>query len=195
MKYKNIIKKTDTTKLAGLCGILTPFAFFTGILIALLYSPWFKWTNNALSDLGVKGVSALIFNNGLIFGGLLIFIFSIGLNKILSNKIGAYVLAISSLGLIGAGLFPITLFTLHYIMSAIFFGSLAIGLLIIGITMKHNQFDQNMGNAAITVALLAFISPITLYFFRGIAIPEMIICFFAFIWCMFYGIKITLKGA
>lgn len=195
MRYKNSFKKIVTTKLAGICGILLPLVFFTGILIAILYSPWFKWTNNALSDLGVKGISALIFNNGLIFGGLLAFIFSIGLIKILYNKIGPYILAISSLALIGAGLFPITMYTLHYIMSAIFFGSLTIGLLIIGITMKYNQFDQNMGNAAIMIALLAFITPVTLYFSHGIAIPEMIICFLAFLWCMFYGVKITLKVA
>jgi len=195
MRYKNSFKKTGTTKLAGICGILLPFVFFTGILIAISYSPWFKWTNNALSDLGVKGSSALIFNNGLIFGGLLAFIFSIGLIKILSNKIGAYILAIGSLALIGAGLFPITMYTLHYIMSAIFFSSLTIGLLIIGITMKYNQFDQNMGNAAIMIALLAFITPVTLYFSHGIAIPEMIICFLVFLWCMSYGVKITLKVA
>lgn len=193
MKYKNKNKKKDTTKIAGLCGILTPFVFFTGILIALMHSPWFKWTNNALSDLGVEGISALIFNNGLIFGGLLALIFSIGLAKILSNKVGAYILGISSLGLIGAGLFPLTMYTLHYIMSAIFFAFLTIGLLIIGITMKYNQFDQKMGNAAITVSLLAFITPVTLYFYQGIAIPEMIICFMAFLWCMSYGVKLMMK--
>ena len=87
MRYKNSVKKIVTTNLAGICGILLPFVFFTGILIAISYSPWFKWTHNALSDLGVKGISALIFNNGLIFGGLLAFIFSIGLIKILSNPL------------------------------------------------------------------------------------------------------------
>jgi len=195
MRYKNSNKKTDTIKITGICGILTPFVFFTGILIALLQSPWFKWTNNALSDLGVKGISALIFNNGLIFGGLLALIFSIGLVKILYNKIGAYILGISSFGLIGAGLFPLTMYTMHYIMSAIFFASLTIGLLIIGITMKYNKFDQNMGNAAIMMSIIALISPITLYFTNGIAIPEMIICFMAFLWCMSYGVKIMLKEA
>jgi hypothetical membrane protein len=195
MGYKNRFKKTGTTKLVGICGILVPFVFFTGILIAISYSPWFKWTNNALSDLGVKGVSALIFNNGLIFGGVLALIFSIGLVKIFSNKIGAYILAISALGLIGAGLFPITMYALHYIMSAIFFSSLTVGLLVIGITMKYNQFDQNMGNVAIIAALLTFVTPVALYFYRGIAIPEMIICSLAYLWYMSYGAKIILKLA
>ena len=68
MKCKNN-KKLIIKKLTGLCGILTPFVFLTGILIAMLYSPWFKWTNNALSDLGAEGISAFFFNNTLIFGG------------------------------------------------------------------------------------------------------------------------------
>lgn len=195
MKNKISIEKVSKTKLAGLCGIFMPFVFLISILIAMLYSPWFRWTNNALSDLGAEGVSALFFNYGLMFSGFLAFIFSIGIIKILSIKIGGYSLAISSLALIGVGIFPITIFNLHYIASAIFFISMTIGLLIIGITMKHNHFDRNMGNAAITIALVAFISPVTLYFFKGIAIPEMIICFFIFIWYMSYGLKLSIKTA
>ncbi len=193
MKYKICIEKLGKPKLAGLCGILIPFVFLFSILIAMLYSPWFKWTNNALSDLGAEGVSAFFLNNGLISAGFLAFFFSIGLIKILSIKIGGYVLAISSLALIGVGLFPITIYNLHYITSAIFFISMTIGLLTIGITMKHNQSDQIMGNAAIVIALVAFFSPLTLYFYKGIAIPEMIICFFVFLWYLSYGVKIAIK--
>ena len=89
MKCKNNkknIKNLNVKKLTGLCGILIPIVFLTGILIAMLYSPWFKWTNNALSDLGAEGISAFFFNNTLIFDGLLALIFSIGLIKILSIK-------------------------------------------------------------------------------------------------------------
>ncbi len=195
MGYEKRINIIDTTKLAGLCGILTPFIFLISILIAMLYSPWFKWTNNALSDLGAEGISAFFLNNGLIFAGVLGFIFSIGLIKILSIKIGGYLLAISSLSLIGVGLFPITIFNLHFIASAIFFISLTIGMLIIGFTLRRSQSDQNMGNVAITIALVAFISPTTLYFFKGISIPEIIICFFVFLWYMSYGLKIVIRRA
>jgi len=130
-----------------------------------------------------------------IIAGFFALVFSIGLIKLLSIKIGGYLLVISSLALIGVGIFPITIFNLHYITSAIFFISLTIGLLIIGITMKQNQFDRNMGNAAIAFAALAFISPVTLYFFSGIAIPEIIICFFVYLWYMLYGVKLTIKTA
>jgi len=184
----------STKKLTGICGILMPFVFLISILIAMIYSPWFKWTNNALSDLGTEGISAFFFNNGLIFAGFLALIFSIGMIKILSVKLGGYLIAISSVALIFVGIFPVTIFDLHFIASAIFFITMTSGLLLIGITMKHNHFDNNMGNAAITISLLAFISPICLYFFNGIAIPEMIICFFIFLWYMSYGVKIAKKN-
>jgi len=193
MKSRKCIKELDIKKLTGLCGILMPFIFLTSILIAMLYSPWFKWTNNALSDLGAEGVSAFFFNNGLIFSGFFALIFSVGLIRILYMRLGGLVLAVSSLALIGVGIFPITIFNLHYITSAIFFISLTIGILIIGITMKHYQFDRKMGNVAISISLICFISPVTLYFFKGIAIPEMIICFFVFLWYMSYGVKIAIK--
>jgi hypothetical membrane protein len=193
MKDRTIIINYNAKKLIGFCGVIMPFVFLISILIAMIYSPWFKWTNNALSDLGAEGISALFFNNGLMVAGFLAFIFSIGIIKILSIKLGGYLIAVSSIALIFVGIFPVTIFDLHFIASAIFFITMTIGLLIIGITIKHNHFDKNMGNAAITISLLAFISPVCLYFFDGIAIPEMIICFLIFLWYLSYGIKIAIK--
>jgi hypothetical membrane protein len=45
----------------------TPFA----IVLATLLAPWFSWSGNALSDLGVAPRTALLFNGALIGGGLL----------------------------------------------------------------------------------------------------------------------------
>ena len=191
---RQIIKKSRLTKLAGICGVILPIVVFAGILLAMSDSPWFKWTNNALSDLGVEGLSALFFNNSLIFGGILAFIFSIGLAIILSNKTGAYILAISSLALIGAGLFPKTVFILHYISSSAFFVLITIALFIIGLTMRKGRFEQRMGAAAVLLAIFAISSPILLNFLNGIAIPEAIVCFPAFIWCMAYGLKMTITA-
>jgi len=193
MKDRKISKKLGVKRFTGFCGVIMPFIFLTNILIAMIYSPWFRWTNNALSDLGSAGISAIFFNNGLIFTGLFALIFSIGIIRLLSMKIGGYLIAISSFALIFVGIFPVTIFDIHFIASAIFFISMTIGLLIIGITLKYNHFDKNMGNAAITISIIAFFSPICLYFFKGIAIPEMIICFFIFLWYMSYGVKIAIK--
>lgn len=187
-------KHAVITRIAGICGILVPVVVFTGLALALAQSPWFGWANNALSDLGVRDNVAAIFNNGILLGGIFAFIFSVGLAKILSKKIGAYALAISSLALVGVGLFPETIFTLHYFVSAMFFIFLVLSLFLIGITIKKNQFEQNMGIIALIFALFAVVSPVFLPFLNGIAIPEAIACFPAFVWCMTYGAKMVVSG-
>jgi hypothetical membrane protein len=195
---KKLNKKIKITKIAGICGILLPIVVFVSISLAMFGAPWFKWTNNALSDLGVGGISAFFFNNGLVIGGILAFIFSIGLIKILSNKIGGYALAVSSLALICVGLFPITIFELHYVSSVTFFAFLVLALFIVGVTLVKEQPKHGLGVIAIIFALLACSSPIFLNTLSGIAIPEAIVCFPAFIWCMTYGYKMRAyeqKGA
>ena len=188
------LKYTVITRIAGICGVLIPVVVFLCIGLALTQSSWFGWANNALSDLGARENVAAIFNNGLILGGIFAFIFSIGLAKILSRKIGAYILAISALALIGVGVFPETLFSLHYIMSAAFFVFLAISLFVVGITIKRGNFEQNMGLIAFIFALFAFVSPVFLPFLNGIAIPEALACFPALVWCMVYGAKMAVGG-
>jgi len=187
-------KHTATTRIAGICGILVPVVVFTCIGLALAQASWFGWAENALSDLGVRDNVAALFNNGLVLGGIFAFIFSIGLAKILSKKIGAYTLAISSLALVGVGLFPETIFTLHYLASAAFFVFLAISLFVIGLTAKRGQFEKNMGIIALIFALFAVVSPVFLPFLNGIAIPEALACFPAFVWCMAYGAKMAVSG-
>jgi len=67
-------------KISGACGILTPIVAFTCIFLAIASYPEFSWTGNALSDLGVQeGVTAVLFNSGLIFSGILALIFASGL--------------------------------------------------------------------------------------------------------------------
>lgn len=185
--------KYNIKKLVGVCGILVPIIIFLCIWLSISGSPWFSWTHHALSDLGIQGLPALIFNNGIILGGIFAFIFSIGLSKILSYKLGAYLLAISSLALIGAGIFPKTLFLLHYVSSTIFFVALTLALLIIGYTLKETKFEHKLGIAAIFFAIVACSSPLFLNILKGIAIPEAIVCFPAFIWCMVFGVKIILN--
>jgi len=186
--------KFSTIKIAGICGVLSSIVIFLTIQLAIFDSPWFRWTQHALSDLGVEGLSAFIFNNGLILAGIFSLAFSLGLSKILVNKLGAYLLGFSSLSLIGVGLFPKTIFMLHYISSAAFFLLVVLALFLIGIAMKQNHLDDRMGMMAILFALFACCSPFFLNLFGGIAIPEMVVVFPAFLWCMMYGLKITIQN-
>ena len=191
MHKKFVLSQSGITRIAGFCGILIPIVIFTGIGLAISQSPWFSWTEHALSDLGIEGISASFFNSSIVVGGILAFVFSLGLIKILSNKTGAHILSLSSLALIGIGLFPVTIYAPHIIVSAAFFVLLTITLLIIGLTLKRDQFERNMGKLASIFAILAIGSTIFPLTGKGIAIPEIITCFPLFIWCMIYGVKMA----
>ena len=183
------LTQSRIVRIAGICGMLSPIVIFTFLGLSISQAPWFQWTQHALSNLGIKGVSAIFFNSGFILGGILTFIFSLGLIKMLSKKIGAYVLSMSSLALIGIGLFPVIIYIPHYISSAAFFMLLTLSLLVIGLTIKQDRFECYMGVLAILFALIAIGSTVFLLIFDGIAIPESLSCFPAFIWCMIYGVK------
>lgn len=182
-------RKNGFTRLAGICGILVPFVVFATLGFCLAVSPWFTWTNHALSDLGIQRNTAILFNNGLMLGGILCLIFSLGLIKILSNKTGAYLLGVSSLALIGIGLFPETIFSLHLLSSASFFILLTIALLIIGMNSKKNLFEKQIGSLALMLATIAISSTVFLFHLDGVAVSEACACFPAFVWCSFVGIK------
>ena len=184
-------EKNRMTKIAGICGILIPIVVLLCIGLAMSHSPWFRFTKHAFSDLGVEGISAIFFNSGMILGGILALVFSLGLIKILKNKTGGYILSLSSLALIGIGIFPETVYTLHFIVSAAFFVLLAISFLIIGLTIKRNQSERTMGILATLFAIIAICSTVLLIPWAGIAIPETVSCLPAFIWCMVYGVKMT----
>jgi hypothetical membrane protein len=182
-------RQSGITRVAGICGIFIPIVIFACLWLSIASSPWFIWTQHALSDLGIQANTAAVFNYGMILGGILTLIFSLGLIKILSNKIGAYLLSISSVALIGIGLFPETFFALHFITSASFFVFLTIALLIIGLTIKQNPFERSMGSLAFVFALIAMGSTFFLFHLEGIAITEALSSFPAFVWCLIVGVK------
>jgi hypothetical membrane protein len=190
MSVVNQIKHTVLIKITIICSFLIPVIIFISIFLAISLSPWFDWTNNALSDLGVDGLSAIFFNYGLILGGFLVFIFSLCLLGLLKNKIGAYFLLGSSISLICAGIFPATNSLLHFLTSAAFFILLTISMLVIGITMYFSKTYKTLGIIALFFSIIALLSPLSLCYYNGIAIPEALASFPAFVWCMFFGIKI-----
>ncbi len=191
MSTRDQIKHIRLIKITAICGILIPIIIFSSIFFAISVAPWFEWTNNALSNLGVEGLSAFFFNNGLILGGFIIFIFSLCLIHLLKNKIGAYLLLGSSISLIGIGVFPETIFLLHYLTSVVFFILITIAMVIIGFTMVMSNSYKILGKIALFFSIIALMSPFTLIYLNGIAIPEAMVCFPAFIWCMLFGIRIS----
>jgi hypothetical membrane protein len=163
-------------------GIFSPIIGFVCIITTIATYPSFSWTNNALSDLGVvPGITASVFNFGLIASGLLAFNFAIfGLYVYFSNnknnvgRIGSDLFASGSLALIAIGVFNENYSSTHYLVSVAFFTLMPIALFIITYSFllthqgKIAAFTVLTGFAAAAPWILQF----TLNYVPNVAIPE-----------------------
>jgi hypothetical membrane protein len=101
-------------KWLALCGIVAVILYNLVILIAGSLSPRHDFVHNSITSLGFAGSPVAWFFNplGPILYGVLIILFSIGLYIGRAGRIGSFFLAISGIGEIITGLFPITFETL-----------------------------------------------------------------------------------
>ncbi|MGI0020480.1 MAG: DUF998 domain-containing protein [Nitrososphaera sp.] len=165
---------------------------------AIAASPWFAWTDHALSDLGRDGrASAPIFNIGIIVSGILAFVFALGVldaSRVRLGRVGGIVLCIATTGLIGIGVFPLP-DPLHNISGLILWTLLPAALSIIGrALMQTGKRRLGLGTAAaavvtgifggITIAIAAQGNP-------AIAIPEAIVMAAAIVWIFIVSIKLV----
>lgn len=182
-------------KISGFCGVALQIFTILFILRSIAQVEGFSWTENAISDLGKIGYGSSYFNYGLIIIGILLLIFSIGLNLYLKNqRVGPTVFAISAIYLVGVGVYPLPT-PEHIDLSGLFFIAFAFGFLVFGLNNYKNQdnFLKKMGIFALIVVVFAAIAPLSLFFVSGIAIPETMIIFPGFIWCLFFGIDMILS--
>ncbi len=168
-------------KIAAAAGLVAPPLVFAFILTAIATWPKFSWFNNALSDLGVQnGATAVIFNTGLIVGGLLFIIFAIGLFNIASKRIvskaGAAIFVLACLMLIAIGVFNENFSPTHYLVSVGLFVFMPISMLTLAAAFwvegKHglSVFTFALAILAAAVWVLEFTSR----YASGVAIPEFI---------------------
>ena len=92
--------------LARLLGHAAPVVTLGTILLATVVSDSFTWTDSALSDLGVTTGTALLFNGGLVVGGLLALPYAYALWIAARSNVGrltsvAFALAATTMGLVG----------------------------------------------------------------------------------------------
>jgi len=179
-------------KMAGLCGVMAPPIVFSLILAAISQSPWFSWTKNALSDLGVQGVVATLFNSSLILGGLLALVFAVGLRENLKNQllgqIGSLLFILDAAALSAIGVFPETVGALHFYVSVTFFVLLPLSLLFIGGAMIDKGRNRSLG----LLSILAGVVAVAVWALprRGVAIPEALSGLSASTWSMILGFKL-----
>jgi len=196
-------------RISGVCGILTPVVAFTCIFLAVASAPEFSWVDNALSDLGVMpGVTAAVFNYGLIVSGILGFIFTTSLFRVMRvfeilsaegkphllfyrGFVGALFFSSACLALVAIGVFPENVRHLHFFASVAFFVLLicALGSLGIGFwQVKQKQlaaFTLLLGVVAAAPWLLLFV----VRYVSGVAIPELIAAIAGGLWAAVFGFK------
>ncbi|MBV0923175.1 DUF998 domain-containing protein [Halomicroarcula limicola] len=168
---------------AGVASVVSTNAAIAG---ATLASPSFAWGDHALSNLGQPGdpvatpVTTLLFDGGLVLGGLVGLLFSYALwtgSTNLVERLAALPLCVALLGMVGVGVFPYTQ-PLHgpaaitlYLASMVAMAVYAVGNALAGATER----------AAGTVALVALHVGVWWWWLSGgglsrggLAIPELL---------------------
>jgi hypothetical membrane protein len=178
-------------------GIIAPIVAFVCILAAIASYPVFSWTNNALSDLGVvPGITASLFNFGLLASGILAFNFAIfGLFNYLRQcwvgKIGSAVFAAATIALIAISVFNENFSPTHYLVSVAFFtlAPIALFILTFGLLLCH---QRGMAAFTVLVGVAAALPWLLLFAFNyvpNVAIPEFLSGLAVSAWAIVLGKK------
>ena len=182
-------------RISGFCGIAAPIFGFSSIFVAVSYSPWFRWAENALSDLGVEGYSAVVFNSGLVFSGFLLFVFSMSLTHLLTDgllsRIGKGLFSLASVDLCLIGIFSENFGVLHFCVSILFFTLLPLSLILMGVSLVKASLYKKLGFIALLSSVLAF--GIWLLPWSGVAVPEFISALVGSVWCIAVGFHLIKK--
>jgi len=145
-------------RVAGFCGITSQVIGLITLLVVVSQSPWFSWTDNDLSVLGVMGSARQIFNSGLILVGALSFIFAVGLGKSSLSEgrlgqAGVLSLALGSVAVSAMGIFPRNIDIPHDSASLAFFVFMPIAIFLFGIRAITSG-QKIRGNLSLSVAIL-----------------------------------------
>jgi hypothetical membrane protein len=180
---------------SGIYGVLAPVLAFTFILLAVGSYPQFSWTANALSDLGVvSGVTAGVFNSGLIICGVLCLTYAVGLYLLVESvigRVGVFVFALACVSLVAIGTFPESVSPAHYMVSVAFFVLLPISLLVItaGFALKRQAKMAVFTLAVAVVAALPWVLYFTVHYVSGVAVPEAVSGLAGGVWTVVLGYK------
>jgi hypothetical membrane protein len=112
--------KYDNKKLAGLFVFVGGVQCVLGIIIAEALYPGYSTSENWISDLGI-GPSALIFNSSVFLLGVLGIIGTYFIQRAFNSKLFSILMAITSIGAMGVGLFTEDVMELHAFFSLIAF--------------------------------------------------------------------------
>lgn len=182
---------------ARVAGSLAPVITLGGILLATMLDPTFSWLHHALSDLGVRDESALVFNGSLVLGGLLGGIYGIGVTSdstsSTSRSVGI-IFTVASIGLVGVGVFVIG-HPLHGPAAVGFYFLVTLAFLIDGVRRRTERTGQW---ALVLVAIHVIIWAswwAGLWPGTGLALPEFAGALLLPMWMWFVGPRPTVRSS
>jgi len=205
MTYSVMLMRAGRIRLVGILCILIPILTLTFISASIYVARnWFILTRHALSNLGATEVeSYIIFNSGLIIIGVLSMAASvlIILESWSTNRlriIPTALLLITSIFLIGIGLFPMDATPEAHWTSAVLFFVL-IGFTMLGFGLYYLYYREVLlGILGILGLVIDFvvwgIAPWESFGITGVAIPEILSVLVPMIWLIIFALKILRTG-
>lgn len=183
-------------RLAGVSGILGSLFPLNMVLSATFLSTWFSWNKNALSELGV-GEQAILFNSAMLIGGVLNFLFALGLYKYLSKeklfRAGAVSIMLSSVSLALVGVFSIEIHVSHGLAAFGYFVLAPTGFLLVGLGTKEDlirKLSLACGFAALLAILVLPVVVFALSLNVGFAVPELVEGLIISAWAIYMSVKL-----
>jgi len=174
--------------------MLTPPVALLGIGTAIMQSPWFSFSENALSDLGISN-AANIFNATLIISGLLSMFMATGMLTAFRGetvkRAGAAIFILAGAALVCIGVFHEGYSPHHYIFSVMFFVLMPIAIMTISLPMLIKAGTRKLGYlslAMVFIAIIAWVIP----WGMGIAVPEAIAAAAGCRWIIVSGARLYL---
>ncbi|MFC1952381.1 DUF998 domain-containing protein [Chloroflexota bacterium] len=166
-------------RIAGVSGIISQFFAIMALVLPVSTAPWFSWTQDHLSALGVEGSMRMMYNWGLILAGIFSVIFVICIGRyFLIGRLGRVALAfliLGSLALFSMGLFPRNWDFSHGASTVAFYVCITLGLVSAGvaaITASQTTWGMLTITAGVLVAALLLIpGPLA-----GGAITQLLAC-------------------
>ena len=176
-------------KIYALLGIVGPLIAYLFIGISIASAPWFRWSRNALSDLGhaLRTESALYYNFGLAAAGLLIAVYAVT-SLINQAKFTGLCLAASAFSLQLVAVFDEIYGYAHMLVSEAFFILLLLSSLLYAVEKR-----SIVAVSSFAVGLCAWAFYWMDLYSAGVAVPEIISATAATSWIIISAVETLRK--
>jgi hypothetical membrane protein len=178
MKYEN-------KKIAGLLLFVGGVQCVLGVIIAEALYPGYSTSKNWISDLGV-GPSALIFNSSMVLLGVLGMAGTYFIQRAFNSRLFSILMAITSIGAVGVGLFTEDVMVVHAIFSLITFLFGGVSAILSYKLQKPplSYLSVLLGALALLAVVLTFSGT---YLGLGVGGMERMIAYPALLWIIGFG--------